>query len=397
MARRYLFLIFIVAFNGLVFAGTEGGYVSNNPAAQLSIFKDGLYGRIANKIQFAKSELTDKQNEGEVSKSSIDDWFIPSGLLAYKKDNWGLFFSYSTFLAGIHEYPDGSMEYKDKLCDATEAKLGARVYDAQKAENGFKDAFALAFGGAYKINSWCSLGLGLIYKEGTKVTNGSFKSLHPALKDVVVNIERETDGYEIMLTSDFAPYDDLHFGFVLNSGGKYMYEFSKAVDTRPIQNPYKVGNTERKDVPPSIITGISYKIIPEFTIEAAFGYYFYKEIKVKDIDGDTNNDYDNAYDITLYGKYRIAQFLGVFAGITYNDSQYNLKTNTDSSHKTDAYILLGGFNIGLSKRLLIDLSVSHRIMLPEEGEDVSVPGKTTRIEYDGSITDVTIGLLYKFF
>jgi long-chain fatty acid transport protein len=384
-----------------------------NPAGTAKM-KDGLYTKL-DLMYFGKDYYNDVPGYGELSQD--DPSLVPAFFTIYKKKKWAGFFAFTVPAGGGElNYENGdarTVQLATGVAGAANAALAANnipdtfyynQIDAGSLEVKQSSVYGFTFGGSYAINDAWSLAVGARYSTGTREFDGSatISASNPldlgggqinAPLTPSLNLEEDASGWAGILGVNFAPNEKLNTALTFISNTKMDYEMDVKQDTTLPDGSslaaaigYPDGSNRRIDIPAQLGFGISYRFTPPFKVDFNYTYYLEKDAEI-----DTYEDEGNSWDLAISGEYTFTPRWKASLGYALTNIALDAdeQINEPEEPKLDANSFAGG--VVWSATADLDVTLAAAYIMYEDVTD------SMGIEYGKTVTNVSLGVQYRFF
>ena len=309
---------------------------------------------------------------------------IPSFNLNYNHGDWGVYFMGGVPGGGGATFADGHPLYEqfEGLALGVARDLAPTmnvppeaITDVQAQDGGVVVAKAmvigLTWGGYYKVTDYLSVGAGVRYIDGqySYRADGIYDIINEDLGvlmeyPAVVDSVHTAHGFGYMVGMHLQPTKDLSFALQYQSNTALKYVYDTAEDSTGL---FPDGGGIRKDIPPTLATGLSYQLTDDFQISSSWTIYFntFSKQGLND-QGQKNTDgYRTGYEGGLGLEYRVLEPLKIRAGFLFNRASHKLEALSSLSWSFDHFVV----GAGLTWECLdwLDLTVGVAQMMPNGG------------------------------
>ncbi len=353
-----------------------------NPAGTV-FMDDGLYVYLGNQMLFDYQVIDDSSDT--LSSYSYPShyegnamtWSFPDVFTVYKQGNWSAYFHGGVIGRGAAAYYEESLPELNKGLVKYAEIFGATLLSLDTEESLEAYAFFTGFtiGGAYKVSNIFSVAAGVrqIHAEQHTELKYDFKEVmtssgdmasDPLFTDLNIEVDATGNSWGFIGGCDIKPLDELNIGL------RYQYYTAMKVTNDTPEKyegpasvlammPFKKGDSTKMTLPMSAAAGVSYRIIPDLTIEGGFIYYFNKLADWgRDTAGkDIASKYDNGFDASISFEYIITKEIRCSMGTSYSQSGVNSKTRSNQQIGLDAYAIAGGATYTFDNSLELTASV----------------------------------------
>ena len=433
-SRKVISLMFVFVLNcSIIFAGSidylsnqsaayvrtlcrnaatdNADIISYNPAGVTKI-ADGFYLNFNNQSFIKEYSVTGTVPGSTTSKefkTDIPSLVIPTFYALYRKDNLGLFASFTIPAGG------GSLDYKDGLylMPYLETGLQQAIYSAHgnpyteyiyaKLVNGRFEGSSICFGyslgGAYQINEIVSVSLIGRYLNSKKEYKGSgdFLIINGAIATVIDTTFQQLDAKKTATGFSGIVGLNLDFGKA-NIGLKYEAVTKLEYKTKTKVNDWSLlpqlasfndGFKERRDLPAMLGAGISYDCTETFKTNIGLNYFFINQTSDKNI---AYKEYDNGYELQVGYEYKMSPVLDLSMGYNFVVVGGNEKTYNDFEYQLDSHFFGAGCKYQMTDLLDLNLGVGKVFYMDENGS-----GIYEKATYKKDILILSFGVDYKIF
>ncbi len=388
-----------------------------NPAG-IMLGEDGLGLRFDCQYVNKKYEhtYTDAREGKKVTKDQNAPSIIPNAFATYKKNNWGLFGSFTINGGG------GTVDYKDGnattygLCasfaSSLKTKTGATAVsfanDAVKASSVY---YTMTTGGAYQVNEQISVALGAryIYADKSIEASADFTPVGGVYNGVVQDLKLEyletAHGFGGVVSVDYVPIDPLRFALRYESQVNLDFELEDKSNTNGTSvlagQGKKDGDKNRRDLPALLGFGANYEVNDKLSFATSLTYYFDENATWDSYNTTTKTSYnladkvsDNSYDWALSAKYIFSEKIWGTIGYmrTENNlsaSNYTLGEQMSPPLDCNSYSMGGGYKF--TKEMSVNLSYMANVYESESGSiSNSIP-----VEYSKLNNIFALGFEYR--
>ena len=378
-----------------------------NPAG-IMLGEDGLGLRLDCQYVNKKYEhtYTDAREGKKVTKDQNAPSIIPNAFATYKKNNWGLFGSFTINGGG------GTVDYKDG--NATTYAIGGG-YAKQLAENGISSSFTndkvkassvyytMTTGGAYQVNEQISVALGARYIYADKSIEAGLTSSYSG--DISLKYNEKANGFGGVASVNYVPINPLRFAFRYESQVNLDFELKDKSNTVGSQilagQGKKDGDKNRRDLPALLGLGANYEVNDKLSFATSLTYYFDENATWDSYNTTTKTSYnladkvsDNSYDWALSAKYIFSEKIWGTIGYmrTENNlsaSNYTLGEQMSPPLDCNSYSMGGGYKF--TKDMSVNLSYMANVYESESGSiSNSIP-----VEYSKLNNIFALGFEYR--
>lgn len=391
--------------------------VMYNPAGVMEM-ENGLYGNLS-------AHYIEKDYHNNINGTGFDQdepSVVPGLFTVYKKDRWAGFFAVSNVIGGGEvNYENGNATTSSggvSILTGANTLLGlggvpAAFFYTHISDQRLKaEAMGLAYtlGGAYEINDFWSVSLGIRYlksereMEGTITVAATTPTPTPPFPagtndplTANVKFEEGADAFGGVIGINFAPSDVLNFGLHYDTKINLDYEADVKTDTLGILPSMGIVNgAERsRNLPAVLAAGVSYKVNPKLRVESNLTLYLNKDAGFKDIAGTSRDEsaVDNGYEIGIGVDYALTNRLNATLGYLYTYSGVDAKDMTPELPELDSNSIGAGLKYKVNDKLKLAFCLGHVFY-----DDASfVTATNASINYEKEVTLVALGLEYKFF
>ncbi|HOO39315.1 MAG TPA: outer membrane beta-barrel protein [Deltaproteobacteria bacterium] len=341
-----------------------------NPAG-LTDLSEGLHLNVSNQVWFRRPNHTFSDPLGGMDlkyEQKATDWFVPNLHAACKKEDWALFGSiYIPGGGAAIDYPHGSFSTRalgaEIIGPDGPAYLYYRGLDSERIEASSL-YLAASIGGAYKLSEKVSVALGIRtitvrnrIKGGLVLTDGFFGPLTPDVP-LEVSVKEADTGWGLVAGIQLRLNEDLnaalHYESPVRLNLKTDIGSSDTISEEA--GLFSDGQRNRRDFPPMIGIGVSYRFSPEFRAELDFNYWFQEASnwgrtpegrKISDLAGDS-------FSFGAAAAYKVLPRLEISAGLLYTIYAWN---DLDAYYNAN----LGAVEVFYSDDLMIGLGFAYEI------------------------------------
>ncbi|MFO8032729.1 MAG: outer membrane protein transport protein [Desulfohalobiaceae bacterium] len=376
---------------------------SYNPAGIMQM-EDGMYGKL-DVMYFGKDYSNKVPGYGKLDQ---DEASITPGLFTtYKQEKWAGFFALTIPAGG------GKLDYQDGNARTIELAEGVRdqanmqfpagtpsdlLYsqiDPGEIEVKQSTVYGFTLGGSYAINDQWSVALGTRYSTGIREFDGqatiSAEQTNPGQNDPLkprIHLEEDADGWAGIVGVNYAPNERLNTALTYVSNTKMDYEMDVKKDTLDITDDlgFADGSKRRIDIPGLLGFGVSYKLLPELKVDVNYTYYLEKEATI-----DTYENEGNSWDLGVSAEYTFNPKWKVSVGYLRTEVKLadNQQINEPEEPKLDANTI--GAGVVWSPKPNWDITLGGACAMYDDVKD------DRGIEYDKTVTNVSLGFQYRFF
>lgn len=370
-----------------------------NPAGIMKM-EDGLYTKL-DVMYYAKDYSNTVPGYGKLGQDEPS--IIPALFTTYKKNRWGGFFTFTVPAGGgTLDFSNGNartVQLGTRVSESLNGILGSNYDDVDPGKLEVKQSSVLGFtlGVTYAINDHWSLAAGTRFSTGTREFDGNAtirsSTGEGASQTLSLNLEEDADGWAGILGVNFAPNEKLNTAVTFISNTEMEYEMNVKKDTLILGAVslaeaigFADGSKRRIDIPGLLGFGISYRFLPALKVD--MNYTCYLE---KDADIDTYEGEGNSWDLGVSAEYAFTPEWKASIGYLHTKIEVddNQQINEPEEPKLSANSIGGGVVWKAMEDMDITLAVLH-----------SMYDKVTDnqgITYDKSVTNVSVGVQYRFF
>ncbi len=376
-----------------------------NPAATAQM-KDGLYSKL-DLMYFGKDYYNDVPGFGQLEQDEPS--LIPAFFTVYKKNKWSGFFAFTVPAGGGElNWEDGNartVALATGVAANANGQLGAAgvpdtffydQIDAGQIEVKQSSVLGFTLGASYAINDMWSVALGTRYSTGTREFDGSaaISATNPlpgglnAPLTPSLNLEEDASGWAGILGVNFAPNEKLNTALTFISNTKMDYEMDVKTDTLGIAPAlgFTDGSKRRIDIPGLLGFGISYRFLPELKVDLNYTYYLEEDAEI-----DTYQDEGNSWDLGLSAEYTFNPRWKASIGYLMSDIKLadDQQFNEPEEPKLDANALSAGVVWSATPDWAVTLGGAY--IWYDSVTD------SRGIEYGKTVTNLSVGVQYRFF
>lgn len=360
-----------------------------NPAGVMKM-ENGWYGNLG--IFHADKEYSN--DVPVLGKFESDEPSIVPGLFVlHKQDKWAGFFAFTIPGGG------GKVDYKDgnvtTLGMATAIILsGATPFDTYESSSIEANSFyyGYTFGGAYAINDMVSVSAGLRFVDAFKEADATAVLSIGGVNATPINVkfEQTATGWGAFLGLNYAPSEDLNFGFRYETATKLDFESNiKNDDTGGLAGGFDPrlidGNRIQEDLPGIIGLGASYKVNPKIKLNTSLTYYLEKSAKFEE---DRLEDAGDSWDLAIGAEYTFNPQLRASAGYMYTKTGIDADDMMPENPELGANTLCAGVAWEPMENMTLNFAILNSFY---ESDKTS-----TGIEYEKNVFGLGFGIEYKF-
>lgn len=345
-------------------ATDEADIVNYNPAGVVRL-SDGFHLNLGNQTLIRKPQHTFNLGAGDQTygQDGIDP-FLPNMYMAYKKNNWAI--SSGVYISGggaTVNYPEGSINISllgYKLLKGINAATGAQyrtLTDQYLKASSYYITIPLQF--AYAVNDKFSLAIGGRYIMGINSTSAGVTLGSSALgatnTPIGVDYKENATGLGGVIGIFYQPTEKL--GLSLHYESKVKLDF----ETKDNTGSYTLnanGTKNRRDLPATLCTGVSYKLTERLTGAADFSYCFQKNanwgtITFNNATTDASDAAGNSYTAGIGFTYETTKKLQFSAGCKYTCFMYD--------DQELYYTKLGMYEVVKYNNIFTGLGVAYKV------------------------------------
>jgi len=367
-----------------------------NPAGT-ALMKNGLYLNFSSQTVFKKYTVTDQEYKKDsiVENEYISDNtipIIPSLFLVYKKNYGALFASFHVSAGGgsvIYEKglprilfkgtdkdekgnPVPIPDPRDPRASTSPSEADPYYFNTRRVE-GFSAYYATTIGGAYQINKYISLAVGLRHtfaNTKAEIERGETDELllnYYLLKkgkpmgSLLVDFEGSSNSLGFVLGAAFTPIKDVVISMRYESNTRLKWDIDK---NDGLSKLYGENATRYdRDLPAVLAFGVSSKLTRFLKLDFSSTVYFNNKAKWSSEEGDkdsiTPKTYDNGIDLALAIESKPVSFAALSAGVMYTKSGADSKTYYVPAPELDSISVAGGTKISLPCGTDLNLGLTY--------------------------------------
>ena len=373
-----------------------GDIAAYNPAGVVMQEKDGLLLEIdgqyiAKNYEHEFSNNTKKQNVPSL---------FPTFFATYKKDNWGLFGSFTINGGGGEvNYKDGNIVTYDVV---SKYKLKGLILtnDEISAESMY---YTYTLGGSYAFSDKLSFALGGRLVSAVSTVKTLAKGPTSAY-DISAEFEKTAIGYGYVLGVDYKLSDI--WNFALHYDSKVNLEFETDVKSSTNDNGKTLltglnvidGQKTDRDLPALIGFGVEYTGFDKWNLNASFTYYLEKYVNWDSYNSKDSTKYNladkvsNSFDLTVSGIYSLNDQWKASLGYMFTYVGLEAK-DFDLNSKMSPVLDCNSFSFGLGYDYNEKLNFGFGTMYSSY---VAKKDETLKVEYDKTNILVSLSAAYRF-
>lgn len=381
-------------------AATDAADIASFNPAGIMQMSNGFYAKL-DVMYYAKDYSNDVPGYGKLDQD--DPSVIPALFTIYKKKKWAGFFAFTIPAGGgTLDYANGNartVELGTRVSDSFNSILGTSYDQIDPGKLEVKQSTVLGFtlGVSYAINDAWSLAVGTRFSTGTREFDGeatiSSSSDQGSPQTLGLNLEEDASGWAGILGLNFAPNEKLNTALTFISNTKMEYEMDVKRDTTFFGSMslaeaigFADGSKRRIDIPGLLGFGISYRFVPDFKVDVNYTYYLEEDAEI-----DTYEDEGNSWDLGISGEYTFnpnwrASIGYLWTNIKVDDDQ---QINEPEEPKLDA----NSIGAGVVWKAMEDMDITLAALYSMYDEVTDSQG----IEYDKTVTNISVGIQYRFF
>lgn len=265
-----------------------------------------------------------KTTEAESHGQDGIDWVLPNLYLTYNSDNWALFGGYYIPGGGaVVDYPNGSYT-TDAIGTAVMTLTGSSGYgdDWLEAESVYN---TLTFGGAYKINDWVSVALGIRYILVENNIKASLDTYKPeGTTHWTVDIDEKDSGVGFITGINLNITPQLNLGMQYQSRVPLDLKTSVKQDDVHFLGLFTDNERNPRDLPGMLGFGLGYDFSDSLYAEINYSYWFQKDCDwgKNDSGQDISDLAGDAQSAGITVSYRFTPAFLASVGTTYTDLRW---------------------------------------------------------------------------
>ena len=368
--------------------------------AGTAFLKDGLYIEIGN--QFIKKEYKNEINDGSLAmmalglngKSYNDETFVylyPNADIVFKHNNWAAFANFGIYAGGGRlEYSEGTSATALGFASKIQSDPSkAATYKALMSNHSLtvtSITYGWEAGGSFAIADFIALGAALRITYGTQDLELAMLGVSPS------GYTASALGFSGIFGVHVKPTDRLDIASQFSWRSKMEYE------VKDLKNPTAAagfgiyeGKKFRTDLAPALNAGVGYQLLDPLYISTSFNFYFNGLATMNSVL--TTADFDPSFEIALGADYDINKMFTVSTGVAYGKQGVSKDANNVFNPVLDSFQVgagvevhpiepltitggatwvkyfekdysLGGYNVTLSKPILLMFSLGATYRLP---------------------------------
>lgn len=343
-----------------------------NPAGTVRM-EDGFYLNLSG--QYAMKEYSNT-HQGTSYEDDTPN-MIPGAFLLYKKQNWAAFGALTVVCGGGEvEYEDGTVTTAALARNIILGSGGAYTTVHDQYLEGASYSLGYTLGSSYAFNDILSVAVGLRYVDAYRERTGYavLSGLAP-MKGFYLDYEEDADGWGGILGLNLALSENLNIGI------RYETKTTLELETRVRRDDPGLlvdGGKTRRDLPPILATGVSWKITPRLRAEFDFTYYQNSEATWDDISLSSADETvrGNSYETGLALEYAFNDRIKGSIGYMYTDTGITPDNMSIEQPELNAWSIAAGvmyevnpalsLNFGVMRSFYSDEVTSSGVLLEKE-------------------------------
>lgn len=355
-----------------------------NPAGTARM-EDGFYVNLSG--QYAMKEYSNT-HQGTTYEDDTPN-MIPGAFLLYKKQNWAAFGALTVVCGGGEvEYEDGTVTTAALARNIILGSGGAYTTVHDQYLEGSSYSLGYTLGGSYAFNDILSVAVGLRYVDAYRERTGYAVLSGVAPKRwFYLDYEEEADGWGGILGLNLALSENLNIGL------RYETKTTLELETKVRRDDPGLlvdGGKTRRDLPPMLATGVSWKITPRLRAEFDFTYYQNSEATWDDISlsGADETQRSNSYEMGIALEYAFSDRLRGSIGYMYTNTGIRPDNMSVEQPELNANSIAAGIMYEVSPAL----SLNFGAMRSFYSDEVTSSG----ILLEKEVFILALGAQYKF-
>ncbi|UCG81442.1 MAG: outer membrane protein transport protein, partial [Desulfobacterales bacterium] len=310
-----------------------------NPAGTVKM-EDGLYVNLAG--QYAFKDYSNTFNGTEYDSDEPD--IVPSLFALYRKDRWAGFAAFTIPAGG------GSVDYEDGMATTYRVAQGVIATGAYAAGSirdmgleGEMYYYGITVGGAYALNDWLSVSVGLRYVDANREFEGfaTMTPIAPVPETLYVEYEETGHGWGGIFGMNISPTDELNIGIRAETKTHLTLETDqKRDDVETVLGGDLVPDNAKRnrDFPALFGFGVSYQLTSNLRTEANFTYYLQNDADWDDdpITSGDEREKDDGFDIGIALEYAFTPKFKASLGYMYTETEMDADDMLAAAPELDA-------------------------------------------------------------
>ena len=343
-----------------------------NPAGTVRM-EDGFYLNLSG--QYAMKEYANTYQGARYEDDAPK--IIPGAFLLYKRQNWAAFGAFTVVSGGGEvEYEDGTVTTAALARNIILGSGGAYTTVHDQYLEGASYAFGYTLGGSYAFNDVLSVAAGVRYVDAYRERSG-YAALSGAAprRRFYIDYEEEADGWGGIVGLNLSLSENLNIGL------RYETKTTLELETRERRDDPGLlvdGEKSRRDLPPVLAAGVSWKITPRLRAEWDFTYYQNSKATWDDLSlsiGDESMR-GNSYETGLALEYTLSDRIKGSMGVMYTDTGIQPDNMSVEQPELNAWSIAAGLlfeaspclslNVGVMRSFYSDEVTTSGVLLEKE-------------------------------
>ncbi len=355
-----------------------------NPAGTVRM-ADGFFLNLSGQYAMKEYANTCQGTRYEDDEPNI----IPGAFLLYKRQNWAAFGAFTVVSGGGEvAYEDGTVTTAALARNIILGSGGAYTTVHDQYLEGASYTFGYTLGGSYAFNDVFSVALGARYVDAYRERSG-----YAALSGVAprrrfyIDYEEEADGWGGIVGLNLSLSENLNIGL------RYETKTTLELETRERRDDPGLlvdGEKSRRDLPPVLAAGVSWKITPRLRAEWDFTFYQNSKATWDDLSLSIGDESvrGNSYETGLALEYAWSDRIKGSMGMMYTDTGIQPDHMSVEQPELNAWSIAAGFLFEASPSLSLNVGVMRSFYSDE--------ASTSGVLLEKEVLILALGAQYRF-